>query len=472
MIPGLGNYLTPSPVTPPGTEPATALRLYDGLDGSFKLELVRCLLNPAYDRADLVVCVGTRLIDLTTGSHSLFQHPQVRFIGINVNAADANKLGATPIVADAREALVALHERLQGWTTSPEMARSVRGALTAWRSDLAADIAIRAGDRMGQGEVLQTINNHVRAGDWVVAAAGKVRDPRGLPLNPEAGAPFANSDSAPLASQETCTSAAVLVKTAGLTEKDRIAGKSTAWTASDSIRDDDPVASQASRTKVVTRSERIASTVPVLVAVSATAVVGSFELGRSAASLALVARTALGPRADRLLAIIALCATANTVLLLVVSASRSIYGMAAAGLLPTRLATVSERRQVPGAATAIAVAATAALVLLGDAAHSMLPHLGQGANQSIEDGMALAAILTQVDTAAVPAALLAYEKLRRERVAEVQFGARTQGLRVDSACDDLDIRDAELAAHAEFRKHLYTYDVVPHARAAAAALHR
>jgi salicylate hydroxylase len=110
------------------------------------------------------------------------------------------------------------------------------------------------------------------------------------------------------------------------------------------------------------------------------------------------------------------------------------------------------------------------LTLLGDAAHPMLPHLGQGANQSIEDGMALATILAQVDAAAVPASLLAYERLRRERVAEVQLGARKHGLRVDSAYDDLGVRDAELLAHAEFRKHLYTYDVVPHARAAAAAL--
>jgi salicylate hydroxylase len=44
-------------------------------------------------------------------------------------------------------------------------------------------------------------------------------------------------------------------------------------------------------------------------------------------------------------------------------------------------------------------------------------------------------------------------------------------LRVDSACDDLGVRDAELVAHAKFRKQLYTYDVVPQARAAAAALH-
>ena len=110
------------------------------------------------------------------------------------------------------------------------------------------------------------------------------------------------------------------------------------------------------------------------------------------------------------------------------------------------------------------------LALLGDAAHPMLPHLGQGANQSIEDGMALATILAQVNTAAVPAALLAYERLRRERVAQVQLGARQNGLRVDSASADLRVRDAELIAHAEFRKHLYTYDVVPHARAAAALL--
>ena len=109
------------------------------------------------------------------------------------------------------------------------------------------------------------------------------------------------------------------------------------------------------------------------------------------------------------------------------------------------------------------------LTLLGDAAHPMLPHLGQGANQSIEDGMALATMLAQAPSAEVPAMLAAYERLRRERVAEVQLGARKHGLRVDSAYDDLRVRDAELVAHAEFRKQLYSYDVVPAARAAAAA---
>jgi len=109
------------------------------------------------------------------------------------------------------------------------------------------------------------------------------------------------------------------------------------------------------------------------------------------------------------------------------------------------------------------------LSLLGDAAHPMLPHLGQGANQSIEDGMALATILARADRKTAPAALLAYERLRRERVAAVQRGARENGLRYDSAYSDLGLRDAEIAAHAEFRKQLYAYDVVPEAQAAAAA---
>lgn len=109
------------------------------------------------------------------------------------------------------------------------------------------------------------------------------------------------------------------------------------------------------------------------------------------------------------------------------------------------------------------------LTLLGDAAHPMLPHLGQGANQSIEDGMALATILARTDRDSVPAALQAYEKLRRERVAEVQLGARKHGLRVDSLSGDLAERDAQLVSHAEFRKQLYSYDVVPAAKAAAGA---
>jgi len=110
------------------------------------------------------------------------------------------------------------------------------------------------------------------------------------------------------------------------------------------------------------------------------------------------------------------------------------------------------------------------LTLLGDAAHPMLPHLGQGANQAIEDGMALATILSRVGNAHAPEALIAYERLRRRRVADVQRGARQNGMRYDSAYADIAKRDAEIRAHAEFRKALYDFDVVPEAEKAAASL--
>jgi len=110
------------------------------------------------------------------------------------------------------------------------------------------------------------------------------------------------------------------------------------------------------------------------------------------------------------------------------------------------------------------------LTLLGDAAHPMLPHLGQGANQAMEDGMSLAVILERTDPDTAPAGLLAYERLRRERVAQVQRGARENGLRYDSAYADLSVRDAEMAAHVEYRKSLYDHDVLPAAEAAADAL--
>jgi salicylate hydroxylase len=110
------------------------------------------------------------------------------------------------------------------------------------------------------------------------------------------------------------------------------------------------------------------------------------------------------------------------------------------------------------------------LTLLCDAAHPMLPHLGQGANQSIEDGMALATILAKAERTKVSSALHAYERLRRERVAAVQRGARENGLRLDSHYADLGVRDAEIRAHAEFRKKLYSHDVVPEAQALARSL--
>jgi len=109
------------------------------------------------------------------------------------------------------------------------------------------------------------------------------------------------------------------------------------------------------------------------------------------------------------------------------------------------------------------------LTLLGDAAHPMLPHVGQGANQAIEDGVALATILSGADPDSAPRALQIYETVRRERTARVQRSARVSGARYDSATGDLADRDRQLSNQADERAWIWDADAEAEAAAALAS---
>jgi 3D-(3,5/4)-trihydroxycyclohexane-1,2-dione acylhydrolase (decyclizing) len=128
--------------------------------------------NRIAKNADLVICVGTRLTDFATGSQSLFEQPGVRFVAINVWGRDAVKEGALPIVADAREALIALSELVQGLTPDDSYAEEVRAAKEEWlrvRDEVREPVE---GEAMSQGQLILTLNDFVRPGDTVIAAAG------------------------------------------------------------------------------------------------------------------------------------------------------------------------------------------------------------------------------------------------------------------------------------------------------------
>ena len=61
--------------------------------------------NSVCENADLVIAVGTRFQDFTTGSWALFKNPKRRILSINVQPYDSTKHDAIPLVADARVGL-------------------------------------------------------------------------------------------------------------------------------------------------------------------------------------------------------------------------------------------------------------------------------------------------------------------------------------------------------------------------------
>jgi 3D-(3,5/4)-trihydroxycyclohexane-1,2-dione acylhydrolase (decyclizing) len=125
--------------------------------------------------ADLVICIGTRLTDFPTGSRSLFQHPDVRFLSINVSGHDAGKMGALGVLADARDALRELLAagREAGIAADPGYVAAVRATRDSWRERLEQDVLATTGDEpLTQSQMLGILNRQAADGDTVVAAAG------------------------------------------------------------------------------------------------------------------------------------------------------------------------------------------------------------------------------------------------------------------------------------------------------------
>ena len=110
----------------------------------------------------------------------------------------------------------------------------------------------------------------------------------------------------------------------------------------------------------------ITSVLYVLVAVAAISVLGWEALSVSKAPLAEVASQTLGDDAEDVIAVIALFSTANTMLLILVAASRMIYGMAGADALPRFLAWVHPGVRTPARAIVLSLVVSVAFALSGD----------------------------------------------------------------------------------------------------------
>ncbi len=123
--------------------------------------------------ADVVVAVGTRLSDFTTGSHSMFGG--TRLVSINVNGFDALKWRGAALVADAKLGLDALSHALAGWTSEAAWQAKAKTAASAWRSDVDRITARRDTELPYDGDVIGAVQRSApdsAAQDIVVCAAG------------------------------------------------------------------------------------------------------------------------------------------------------------------------------------------------------------------------------------------------------------------------------------------------------------
>ncbi len=123
--------------------------------------------------ADLVIAIGTRLTDFTTASKTAFQHPQVRFININVCESDARKQGALPLVGDARAAIEELSKLVRGHTISDEYRRRVATLRAEWHAEVEGLTSAHTSP-MSQAEVIGVVNAAAQPRDVVVCAAGSL----------------------------------------------------------------------------------------------------------------------------------------------------------------------------------------------------------------------------------------------------------------------------------------------------------
>jgi 3D-(3,5/4)-trihydroxycyclohexane-1,2-dione acylhydrolase (decyclizing) len=125
--------------------------------------------NRAAEAADVILAVGTRLQDFTTGSRTLFRG---RLIGLNVLAYDAGKHDALPLVADAGEGLAALALGLSAYRAPPEW--TARAA--AWRAEwlTAAGTVMAPGNTAipSDAQVIGAVRRGAAKGTVVVCAAG------------------------------------------------------------------------------------------------------------------------------------------------------------------------------------------------------------------------------------------------------------------------------------------------------------
>ncbi len=130
--------------------------------------------NALAAEADLVIGIGTRYSDFTTASKTQFQHPNVRFVNINVAEFDAYKHSALALVGDARVTLDELADALGEHCTSDDYLAQAHRLHDEWEAEVDRIYAIRNEPLPSQGELIGAVNELGDPDAVMVCAAGSL----------------------------------------------------------------------------------------------------------------------------------------------------------------------------------------------------------------------------------------------------------------------------------------------------------
>ena len=131
-------------------------------------------------QADVVVALGTRLQDFTTGSWTIFSNEQTKFIGVNTVRFDAIKHRSLPVVGDARETLADLAAQLGNWRSDDSWSKFAQQEVAGYHkyidSIAAKNLAVNTAANLGQlatyAQVVGVVDRAAQPNDYVLTAAG------------------------------------------------------------------------------------------------------------------------------------------------------------------------------------------------------------------------------------------------------------------------------------------------------------
>jgi 3D-(3,5/4)-trihydroxycyclohexane-1,2-dione acylhydrolase (decyclizing) len=122
--------------------------------------------------ADVVLAVGTRLQDFTTGSATLFRGKGRQIVALNVQPLDAYKHRAMPLIADAREGLRELSEALGHWRAPDAWTQRAHAERNKWRTMAESFTAAGDGPLPSDAQVIGAVQRGAQTSDILISAAG------------------------------------------------------------------------------------------------------------------------------------------------------------------------------------------------------------------------------------------------------------------------------------------------------------